>query len=114
MDQYGNYQANLGNPPYPVPTTAITQLVAGNPTSLGTTGSADSFAFDTVGLNTYYTAIGTTWTLISGGGGSGYQQITGGTADPVSAPANPAVVNLYVNTTSGVIWTWPAGGSAWQ
>ena len=49
-----------------------------------------------------------------GGGGSGYQQITGGVVDPVAAPVNPAVINLYVNTASGVIWTWPAGGSAWQ
>lgn len=49
-----------------------------------------------------------------GGGGSGYQQITGGAVDPAVAPVNPAVINLYVNTASGVIWTWPAGGSAWQ
>lgn len=49
-----------------------------------------------------------------GGGGSGYQQITDGTVDPTTTPVNPAVTNLYVNTASGVIWTWPAGGSAWQ
>ena len=59
------------------------------------------------------TPTGNTLTLASTGG-SGYQQVTGGIVDPSGAPANPAVINLYVNTASGVIWTWPAGGSAWQ
>lgn len=49
-----------------------------------------------------------------GGGGSGYQQVTNGAVDPVNPPSNPAVTNLYVNNVSGVIWLWPAGGSAWQ
>jgi hypothetical protein len=59
------------------------------------------------------TPSGNTLTVASTGG-SGYQQVTGGVVDPVAAPVNPAVINLYVNTVSGVIWTWPAGGSAWQ
>jgi hypothetical protein len=65
------------------------------------------------GSNVTISVSGNTITIASTGG-IGYQQITGGTVDPVAAPSNPAVVNLYVNTVSGVIWTWPAGGSAWQ
>jgi hypothetical protein len=49
-----------------------------------------------------------------GGGGGAVQQITSGNADPVSAPATPAIVNLYVNLTSGTIWQWNPNTQAWQ
>lgn len=50
----------------------------------------------------------------TGGGGSGTNQITSGTVNPVAPPANPAIANAYFNSTTGVVFFWPAGGSAWQ
>jgi hypothetical protein len=49
---------------------------------------------------------------VSGGGGT-TAQISNGAGDPVAAPTNPAVTNLYVNDLTGTIWEWPAGGAAW-
>ncbi len=109
QDQYGNYRANLGPvPPNPTPTYGYIQLVAGNPTSLGTTGPAGSFAFDTVGLVLYYTADGSTWTASSGSGAT--TQVYSGTGDPngvVTATA-PA---LYYDTNSGILYQKTGSGN---
>ena len=74
---------------------AVTQLVAGTNVTLSPVSG--------VGVVT-----------INAAGGGGANQVTSGAADPVAAPANPAIANLYINTTTDTIWTWPAGGAAWQ
>lgn len=69
QDMFGNYRAYLFTPPYPVPTptSGTTQIVQGNPTSLGTTGPANSFAYDAVGNALYFTSDGSTWVSVSSG-----------------------------------------------
>lgn len=49
--------------------------------------------------------------LTNGGGATNY--ILDGAADPSSDPSDTAENWLYVNTTTGTLWTWPGGGSAW-
>jgi hypothetical protein len=110
VNTFGGYQAYLYTPPYPVPTptTATTQIVQGNPNTLGTTGMVDSFAFDAVGGVLYFTTNGTTWTAY-GGGSSGANFLSGngspvGVVTPTvigqtySDKANPAAVNFWVST----------------
>jgi hypothetical protein len=123
QDQYGNYRAYLFTPPAPLPpfTTNGTQLVVGNPNSLGTTGPANSFAFDTSGLVTYFTANGTTWTAI--GGSSSGANFLGGTGSPVGVVSstvigqtyaditNPAAVNFWTSTALGTGGWYEVAGS---
>lgn len=51
-----------------------------------------------------------------GGGGGGSGGVSSGAGDPVAAPTNVNIDNIYVNRTavpeSG--WLWPAGGAAWE
>jgi hypothetical protein len=52
-----------------------------------------------------------------GGGGGGGSPISSGVVDPVAAPTNPAVDNVYfniVNLAAITMWLWPAGGAAWS
>lgn len=51
--------------------------------------------------------------LNAGGTGTGGLQITSGVGPPVNPPANPAIANLYINTSDGTLFSWPAGGIAW-
>lgn len=107
MDQYGNYQANLGSPPYPVPTTAFTILIAGNPNSLGVVGMPYSFAFDTVGDTMYFTLNGSTWTSVSGGGGGGSGGLSGVGSPQGSVAASPGTT--YVDTATANFWVKQSG-----
>lgn len=103
---YGQYQANLGAQPTPLPALiAFTIPVAGNPNSLHiTTTVIPALAVDTVGDALYVTTNGTTWTAISGGGGGGgTTQVYQGNGNPASTPTNAAV---YVDLTNGNIWVW--------
>ena len=117
-DSFGNYRAVLNTGPYPLPTptTATTQLVAGNPNSLGTTGAVDSFAFDTVGLALYFTADGSTWTSVSSGVGGGVQ-VYSGTGSPVGVTNATTAPALYVDTTTpsqpNVWYTTSTGKNGW-
>lgn len=51
-----------------------------------------------------------------GGGGGGSGGISSGAGDPVAAPTNVNIDNIYINRTavpeSG--WLWPASGAAWE
>ena len=52
-----------------------------------------------------------------GGGGGGGGGISSGVVDPVAAPTNPAVDNVYfniANVNAITEWLWPAGGAAWS
>lgn len=52
--------------------------------------------------------------IAANGGGSGCCN-SDGVIDPVAAPADPTVTNMYTNTapTPKTVWVWPAGGAAW-
>ena len=56
--------------------------------------------------------------IIAGGGGpGGGGAISSGVIDPMAAPTNPAVDNVYfnvVNLAAITMWLWPAGGAAWS
>lgn len=53
-------------------------------------------------------------TLAAGSGGStSTDAVTNGHGAPASAPADPAAAALYTDLTTGIIYTWPAGGPAW-
>lgn len=112
---FGNYQATLNTGAYPVPTptSANTQIVAGNPNTLGTTGLVDSFAFDSVGLVWYFTTNGTTWTALSGGGGGGATFLYG-TGSPVGVVSATAIGQTYIdlsNLNAVNFWTATALGT---
>src|ERR1700676_1851778 len=106
QDQFGNYRAYLFTPPYPVPpfTSGNTQVVAGNPNTLGPPRPANTFAYYSVGNVLYFTANGSTWTAISGGtGGASFLSGSGSPVGTVTATAvgqtyadisNPAAVNF--------------------
>lgn len=51
-----------------------------------------------------------------GGGGGGSGGVSSGAGDPVGAPTNVNIDNIYINRTavpeSG--WLWPSGGGAWE
>lgn len=55
-------------------------------------------------------------TIDGGGGGGGSGGISSGAGDPVAAPTNVNIDNIYINRTavpeSG--WLWPASGAAWE
>lgn len=58
--------------------------------------------------------------VISSVAGSGSAAASGccnsdGVIDPVAAPTDPTVTNMYTNTapTPKTVWVWPAGGAAW-
>lgn len=48
-----------------------------------------------------------------GGGGGGSGGISHGAVDPVAAPANTTIDNIYINTVTPSTWLWPAGGVSW-
>ena len=51
--------------------------------------------------------------MTNGAGTGGSGGLSDGVVDPVAAPTNPAVTNLYANTVNGTLFIWPAGGAAW-
>lgn len=60
--------------------------------------------------------VGSVIASVSGEGGGGEGGAccnSDGAVDPVAAPTDPTVTNLYTNTATGTLWVWPAGGAAW-
>lgn len=56
-------------------------------------------------------------TITTGTGGAGSGNNNGmywSDVDPTTAPNNPYIDNLHVNTTSGVVWWWPPNSSTWD
>lgn len=49
----------------------------------------------------------------SGGGGSGDQQVYEGAADPAAGPDNLALPAIYIQTTTGDLWSWDTGSQTW-
>lgn len=79
-------------------------------TASGLANLAKCFCFDTktqLAVQTYLLC------QIANSTGTGGLQITSGVGPPVNPPANPAIANLYINTTDGTLFSWPAGASAW-
>lgn len=115
QDMFGNYRAYLFTPPYPVPTptSGTTQIVQGNPTSLGTTGLANSFAYDAVGNALYFTSDGSTWVSVSSGGTvNGMQGFFGNYAGSQPNVTPTAATAVGFDTSTGTQWNWYS--NAWH
>jgi hypothetical protein len=50
----------------------------------------------------------------SSGSSSQVGGVTGGTVDPTVAPPSPNAIWLYMNLTSGTLWTWNPIDQEWQ
>lgn len=106
MDAFGNYRANLTIPSYPPAISGVTQFVAGNPTTLGTTGLPSTFAFDTVGKVAYFTADGTTWSAVGGGSTGGGGLVGSGSPEGVQTAA---AGTTYYDTVGFGYWVKGSG-----
>lgn len=99
QDQYGNYTP-VQQPQAPPIAGSITMVIngSGNPSGV-VTSLPDTLYFDNTGLVFYFSTDGTTWTALSGGGGSAVTQILAGTNITVSPAGGTGAVT--VNSSGG-------------
>lgn len=102
-DPFGNYQVSWATPPSP-PTGSLGFLLNGTGAPASTLGS-NGYLYVNLSNGDVYEKINGAWSLFTGGGGGGVQQVFVNAGDPngvvSSGTTEPC---LCIDTTNGIMW----------
>jgi hypothetical protein len=121
LDGYGNYYANLPNPPAFASSGYSTSTPIGYGTGAPTATTTITFAYVDQSTGNFWVNQNATtggWVQI-GAGGSGMQVLSTGDANPNTAsivpalPANPAIWFQTPSVTVFNIWLWDVPTQKW-